>query len=90
MADIGTHWFDTAEFVTGLRVESVLADLATFIGERSRPLGASIAFSSGTGPSEPVAIHSEDAATILLRFAGGARGTCVVSQVSPGHKNAST
>ncbi len=88
VADIGTHWFDTAEFVTGLRVESVLADLATFIGERSRPLGASIAFSGATGPSEPVAIHSEDAATILLRFAGGARGTCVVSQVSPGHKNA--
>ncbi len=88
VADIGTHWFDTAEFVTGLRVESVQADLATFIGERSRPLGGSIAFSSGSGPSEPVAIHSEDAATILLRFAGGARGACVVSQVSPGHKNA--
>jgi len=88
VADIGTHWFDTAEFVTGLRVESVLADRATFIGERSRPLGGSIAFSTGTGPSEPVAIHSEDAAMIVLRFAGGARGTCVVSQVSPGHKNA--
>ena len=88
VADIGTHWFDTAEFVTGLRVESVQADLATFIGERTRSLGGSIAFSSGTGPSEPVAIHSEDAATILLRFDGGARGICVVSQVSPGHKNA--
>jgi predicted dehydrogenase len=87
VADIGTHWFDTAEFVSGLRVESVLADLVTFIPTRSRPLGGSVAFSSGTGPTEPVDIHSEDAAAILLRFEGGARGACVVSQVSPGHKN---
>jgi predicted dehydrogenase len=88
VADIGTHWFDTAEFVTAQRVESVNADLATFIRTRSRPLAGSAAFATGEGPAEPVAIESEDAATILLRFAGGARGSCVVSQVSTGHKNA--
>ena len=47
VADIGTHWFDTAEFVTGLRVEAVLADLATFIRTRSRSLDG------GTSPSPP-------------------------------------
>jgi predicted dehydrogenase len=88
IADIGTHWFDTAEFMTGLRVEAVLADLATFLPTRSRSLGGSVAFSAGTGPGESVAIDSEDAASILLRFEGGVRGACVVSQVSTGHKNA--
>ena len=88
VADIGTHWFDTAEFVTGLRVEAVLADFATLIPTRMRSLGGSVAFSSGAGPVESVQVRSEDAATILLRFEGGVRGACVVSQVSTGHKNA--
>ena len=35
-------------------------------------------------------IGSEDAATILVRFASGARGAMVLSQVSPGHRNAFT
>ena len=88
VADIGSHWFDTAEYVSGLRVQAVLADLATFIPVRHRPTGAAVAFGSGSGPSVPVDVRSEDAATILVRFHGGARGTCIVSQVSPGRKNA--
>jgi predicted dehydrogenase len=88
VADIGTHWFDTAEFVTGLRVEAVLADFATFMPIRMRAAGASVAFSTAKGPMESVRVASEDAATILLRFGGGVRGTCVVSQVSTGRKNA--
>ena len=33
-------------------------------------------------------MSTEDIAHILLRFSGGARGSCVVSQVSAGRKNA--
>ena len=88
VADIGSHWFDTAEFISGLRVEEVMADLATFIPVRQRPQGAAVAFGSSSGPTEPVQISSEDAAMVLARFAGGVRGAFVVSQVSPGHKNA--
>ncbi|MDQ2964352.1 MAG: Gfo/Idh/MocA family oxidoreductase [Chloroflexota bacterium] len=88
VADIGSHWFDTAEFITGLRVEAVFADLATFLPRRSRPLAGTVAFGTSDGPAEEVAVHSEDAATILVRFAGGARGAAVISQVSPGRKNA--
>jgi predicted dehydrogenase len=90
VADIGTHWFDTAEFISGLRVEAVFADLATFLTERTRPRTAATAFATSTGPGDRVEIRSEDAATILLRFRGGARGAAVVSQVSPGRKNAFT
>jgi predicted dehydrogenase len=88
VADIGTHWFDTAEFISGLRVEAVFADLATFIPRRMRPLTAVHAFEATAGPSEEVAVTSEDAATILFRFEGGARGAATISQVSPGRKNA--
>ena len=92
VADIGTHWMDTAEFVTGARVREVFADLAiaTLIPVRSRPLGSAAAFARATGEEEQVRVSSEDAATILLRFDGGARGACVISQVSTGRKNAFT
>jgi predicted dehydrogenase len=88
VADIGTHWFDTAEHITGERIEAVFADLATFIPVRQRPRGGrGEAFAVAAGETEPVVVESEDAATILVRFAGGGRGSCVISQVSPGHKN---
>ena len=87
VADIGTHWFDTVEFVTGLRVEAVMADFATLIPTRMRPLQPGTAFSSAKGPAEPMEVRSEDLATILFRFEGGARGACTISQVSTGRKN---
>jgi len=88
VADIGSHWFDTAEFMTGRRIESVFADLATFLPRRSRPVGGGgVAFGASDGPVEEVEVLSEDAATILVRFEGGARGAAVISQVSPGRKN---
>jgi predicted dehydrogenase len=37
MADIGSHWFDMAEHVTGLRVKSLCADLQTFHPTRKQP-----------------------------------------------------
>ena len=38
-ADIGTHWCDMAEHVTGLKVTSLSADLETFIKTRKKPKG---------------------------------------------------
>lgn len=86
-ADIGTHWFDTVEFIAGARVRAVMADLATLVPVRQRPVRPGAAFSGGSGATEPIEITTEDAATILVRFEDGARGALVVSQVSPGHKN---
>jgi predicted dehydrogenase len=93
VADVGTHWLDMVTFITGLRVEAVMADLATFHKVRQRPLGPVETF-QGTGRrptaagTEAVAVSSEDAAAILLRFQGGAIGTLLVSQSSAGRKNA--
>ena len=88
VGDIGSHWLDLVAFLTGLRVESVMADLATFVKVRQQPAGPVETFSTeratNTIPREMV---TDDAATILLRFEGGARGAVAVSQVSAGRKN---
>jgi predicted dehydrogenase len=90
VADIGSHWLDLASFVTGLRITEVMADLHTFVPVRRRPAGPVQTFSAGSsgGEEEQVEMRSDDAAGILLRFEGGARGVLTVSQVSPGRKNA--
>ena len=88
VADVGSHWIDTVEFVSGRRVSEVFAEFATFLPSRQRPLAGSAAFEAASGERETVTITSEDAATVLFRFEDGSRGSVVISQVSPGRKNA--
>jgi predicted dehydrogenase len=88
LADIGSHWCDLAEHVSGLRIVSVLADMTTVVKTRFAASGSSEAFArSADVGSTPVAIRGEDVATVLLRFSNGARGSLRVGQVLPGHKN---
>ena len=88
VGDIGSHWLDLVQFVSGRRVESLLADLATTIPVRSRPVGEVETYADA-GDIERTEAHmtTEDLAHILLRFDGGMRGSLVVSQVSAGRKN---
>jgi predicted dehydrogenase len=89
VSDIGTHWMDLTSFITGLRPTAVLAELSTFIHERQRPVGPTETFSkSGSATTEKRTVKTDDAATIMLRFANGARGVMSTSQVSHGRKNA--
>jgi predicted dehydrogenase len=91
VGDIGTHWMDLILFVTGLRIDSVFADLATLIPVRQRPKVAGPTFqdeaSAGAAAREPIRIETEDWGSVLFRFANGARGTMCVSQVTAGRKN---
>jgi predicted dehydrogenase len=88
VADIGSHWLDLTQFVTGRRVVEVLADFATTIPVRRKPLGEVETFSGDDGGErEDAPMTTEDLAHILLRFEGGARGSVVVSQVSAGRRN---
>jgi predicted dehydrogenase len=88
VGDIGSHWLDAVEFVTGLRVTELCADLATVIPTRQRPTGEVETFAAA-GDVERVdtPMATEDLANVLVRFEGGARGSMVVSQVSSGRKN---
>jgi predicted dehydrogenase len=87
LGDIGSHWCDLVTHVIGRRIEAVLADLTTVIGTRLQPDGSRQAFAASDGQGRPYAVRSEDLATLLLRFEGGAKGTCTVGQVCAGHKN---
>ena len=88
VADIGSHWLDLAAFLTGDPISHVLADLSTFVPVRRQPTGPLQTFAGAPrGATVEREIRSEDAASILLRFASGARGAVTISQVSPGRKN---
>lgn len=88
VGDIGSHWIDLTTFITGQRVASVMADLATFVPVRQQPRGPVETFSQErSADTVATPMSTEDAALILLRYADGARGSVAISQVSAGRKN---
>jgi predicted dehydrogenase len=88
IADIGSHWCDLVQHVTGQRIVEVLADLTTVIDTRLKPATATEAFARGADQDRVrVTVRSEDLAAVLVRFDGGAKGSLSVGQVCAGHKN---
>ncbi len=90
VADIGSHWCDTVQFVTGKRIVEVFADLATVIPIRKKPKFQVATFEAQAALEEmyeDVSINTEDYASVLVRFEDGSRGVFTVSQVSAGRKN---
>ena len=87
VGDIGTHWLDLIGFVTGLEVEALLADLWTAHPVRQQPLSAVGTFSQAKTATKDFPVDTEDYGAVLLKFAGGKRGTMTVSQITAGRKN---
>jgi predicted dehydrogenase len=86
VGDIGTHWLDLTGFITGLRATEVMAELATFVTEREKPVGPVETFSKVSGKTERRTIKTDDVSTIMLRYSNGARGVMSTSQLSFGKK----
>jgi predicted dehydrogenase len=89
LGDIGSHWCDLAQHISGLRITEVLGDITTTIPKRKKPRGSREAFQTG-GSGEAfdlVDIQVEDLASVLVRFDNGAKGSFSVGQVCAGHKN---
>jgi predicted dehydrogenase len=89
-ADIGTHWCDMVEHITGLRIGSLCADLHTFHSTRRKPKGSVETFTGKTFvPADftEVRISTEDFGSMIFRLGSRARGAMTVSQVSAGRKN---
>jgi predicted dehydrogenase len=90
LADIGSHWFDMAEHVTGLRVTSLCADLQTFHKTRKRPKGPVETFAGKLLQPDDyvqVPITTEDYGGVIFQMGGRTRGAMTASQVSAGRKN---
>lgn len=88
VADIGSHWCDTVQFVTGRRIVEVMADLSIVWPTRKANVAGNQTF---TRQSDAVyadkAVTTEDFGSVLFRFDDGSKGSFSVSQVSAGRKN---
>ncbi len=90
MGDIGSHWMDAIEHVTGLRISALCADLATVHKKRKRPKRRSATFSATElepGEYDEATVDTDDFGVVMLRLGDQARGAFTVSQVSAGRKN---
>lgn len=84
-ADIGSHWCDLVEWVSGERFAEVSAAFATVIAERSTDTGQSFTTAVAGGAMQAVA--SEDVAAAMFRTGAGTLASLTVSQVSAGRHN---
>ena len=89
VGDIGSHWLDLMAFVTG---QPIVVGHGRPRDVRDGPPASRPARSRRSRPSAPPTrstrpMATEDVASILLRFANGARGSVAVSQISAGRKN---
>lgn len=71
--DIGSHWCDLLEFVTGDRIVRLSAQTSTVNAHR--------------GVATTRAVRTEDIVTVQFVTEGGVVGAVVISQVSAGRKN---
>jgi predicted dehydrogenase len=90
LADIGSHWCDGVEHVTGRRITSLCADIQTFHPTRKKAKHAVDTFSGKAlrkEDYEDVTIDTEDYAAVMFQMGERTRGCFTVSQVSAGRKN---
>lgn len=90
VADIGSHWCDCIQFITGLKIMKVMADFSTIHKQRMKPKKALDTYAGKvlkTADYEQVPIKTEDYANVLFEFNNGAHGSFSVSQCFAGRKN---
>ncbi len=90
VADIGSHWCDLIQFVTGLKIVRVMADLVTIHKTRKRPKAEVETYAGKVlrpEDFEDAPINTEDYGSILLEFDSGAHGVFTVNQCAAGRKN---
>ncbi len=85
VTEIGSHWFDLAQFVSGLKIKSVCAQFGNFHPKQYCKDG--LLGRNELPGAEQIEVLSEDAAAVLLRFEDGAMGCATLSEVSQGRGN---
>ena len=90
LGDIGSHWCDLAQHVSGLRITHVLGDITTVIPKRKKPRGVARGVRRrrrGRARRGRSTSRSRTSRRCSLRFDNGAKGSFSVGQVCAGHKN---
>jgi len=83
--DIGSHWCDLVEWVTGDRISDLVS--TTSITIKQRPAATAASFSAAASDAPLVDVTTEDTALIIFRTAKDIAGSAVISQLSAGRKN---
>ena len=87
VADLGSHWCDLVQFITGQKIVEVMAELHTCLPKRRKPKGGVLSFGAGrAGETEEVAITLDDYAALFLKLSNGARGSFTTCQAAAGRK----
>lgn len=86
IADIGSHWMDAVQHVTGHKIVEVMADIKTMIPVRKKPKKQTETFTSSV-PAEydEVEIKNEDYGAVMFHTDKGATGVYHVSELAAGH-----
>ncbi len=90
VGDIGSHWMDMIQHLTGLKITSLCGNTSIVHKTRKKPKGSVETFAGKTLQPEDydeVKIDTEDFASVLLEMGPRCRGAYTVSQVSAGNKN---
>jgi predicted dehydrogenase len=87
IADLGSHWCDLVQFITGHKIAEVMAELHTCLPRRRRPTTGPLSFSTEKAAEyEDVEVKLDDFAALLIRLDNGARGNFTTCQVAAGRK----
>ena len=89
ISEIGSHWIDTVQYISGTKVVSVSAQAMSFFPDRVVRDNMMEKVSSHTvsGSARRIRVDTEDAASVSLRFENGAIGSVMLSEISPGRGN---
>lgn len=87
VTEIGTHWMDIAQYISGRRITALSANFGRFYPTRYVEDRTMYPDSDEGKRTETIEVISEDAAAINLRFDNGAIGTVLLSEVSQGRIN---
>lgn len=85
LGDLGSHGVDLVRYLLG-DIASLVADTATFIGERPEPTGVTSGHQLASGGVRAT-VENEDYLSAQLRLASGARCVLEASRVSVGEQN---
>lgn len=90
IADVGSHWCDAIQFITGLKITKVCAAFSTVHKHRMKPKKPIETYAGKmltAADYDKMPINTEDFASVLFQLNNGAQGSFSVSQVFAGRKN---
>lgn len=85
VTEIGSHWLDLAQYLSGVKITAVSAQFDRFHTQKYTENG--LLYTEPAEGRTPLTVAGEDTAILNLRFENGAIGCVTLSEVSHGRQN---